>query len=296
MNYKTIIPIFVSVAACFLCIFISRRNANSTEVITENLKFCESVLEYNDGLLIANFGGDELQPINSNGLGYINYYVDGEMSTLIPADGTLNAPKGMLVIDEKLYVADVNKVVVYNLADLSTKPHILQFPQGEVFVNHLIQVGNTVLTSVTNTGNIYNFNIDDNSMPIDSTLSHYTSIVGANGMLYNNSTLYVASYPADGVTSAQNQIYRITDFAKPQPEAITNKPGHYDGLALVGSDLYFTDWQEKALGKLNLESSELTMLPNETPIDGPAEIDLYGERIVVPDLVNSMVYIFNLEK
>ncbi len=290
MKRMKVLGMFASFVACVLMTSCGK----DVEVVTDDLKYCESVLVWNDGLLIANFGGEVLNPLNGDGRGYIKYYKNGDVEDFIVADGMLNAPKGMAVVGEKLWVADVNKVVVYDVEDRAEKPHVLKFPEGEMFVNHLVQVGNSVLVSVTNTGNIYTVDVDSCSLPMDSTLKMYVNVVGANGMLYDNSVLYVASYAADGVVTDSNQIYRIDSLANPVPVAITEKAGNYDGLAKVGDVLYFTEWDEKSWGKIDLTTGAMSVTVLDVPIDGPAEIDVWEDRLCVPDLVNSRVYLFDV--
>lgn len=265
------------------------------ESISQDLRFCESVLSYKGGMLIANFGSSELNPLNSEGKGYINYYEDGKMTRLIPADGSLSAPKGLLVCGDKLFIADVGRVVVYDLSNLAVAPTVVTFPEGEPYVNHLVKVGGSIFVTVTNSGNIYSMDLDSESLPIASTLKLYANVPGANGLLLDGSTLYIASYPADGVTTDANVIYRITDMKTPQLERVTNRPGQYDGLAKVGDDLYFTDWQGGGLlGRLDLKSGKIELLNEDLPITGSAEIDIVGGKVAVPDLVNSVVYLFEI--
>ncbi len=292
---KSLIALFLGVGLCFCCIIYSKKNSDKVEVITEGLCYCESVLEYDGGMLIANFGSSELNPLNNEGKGYVKFYKDGEMTDFIVADGNINAPKGMAVVGDRLYIADVNKVLVYDVANTAKTPHILQFPETEMFVNHLQQVGDIMLATVTNTGNIYCFDINKENMPVDTSLTVYVNVVGANGMLYEDSKLFVASYPADGNTVDENQIYRIDDMANPDPFAITAKAGHYDGLAMVDGVMYFTDWQEKALGKIKMNTQQMSIFVEDFTIDGPAEIDVVNGRIAVPDLVNSKVYLYTIE-
>lgn len=89
-------------------------NLKVSEIIRQDLRFCESTYPYDGGILVANFGSGQLDPLNAEGKGYINWYKNGKVSTLIPADGSLSAPKGMLVKDGYLYVCDVNRIVVFH--------------------------------------------------------------------------------------------------------------------------------------------------------------------------------------
>lgn len=103
-------------------------------------------------LLVGSFGSDEFNPLNTEGKGYILEFTDTVSRVLIPADGTLSAPKGLLVKDDYLFIADVGKMAVYNLAAPNEKPKIVPFPEGELFVNDMALHGNTLYVTVTNTG------------------------------------------------------------------------------------------------------------------------------------------------
>lgn len=90
------------------------------EILTnDSIAYCESVLADGDRLLVCNFGTDELNPLNTEGKGYVLEWKDGIFRTLIPADGNLSGPKGTLIKDSHLFIADVGKMVVYNLDTLS---------------------------------------------------------------------------------------------------------------------------------------------------------------------------------
>lgn len=94
-------------------------NEKQVEIVNENIRYCESTYPYNGGILIANFGTEQLNPLNAEGKGYILYYKNGKMDTLVPADGNLNAPKGMFMRDNQLYICDVKLRKECNLLELS---------------------------------------------------------------------------------------------------------------------------------------------------------------------------------
>ena len=189
-----------------------------TTVVDSNIRYCESTLPYRDGVLIANFGTEQLNPLNSEGKGYILYFDGKTTKTVIPADGHLNAPKGMYLDgDDFLFIADVNKVVVYDL-NTPTQPQTLQMPEGDLFVNDMAAADGTLYISVTNTDRIYSVDLNT----AESHLKEWASVPGPNGIVIKDGAMYVASYPADGTTKADNVIYRIADLKNPQPEAYIN--------------------------------------------------------------------------
>lgn len=150
-----------------MCVFSALMASAQTgwKVVSEGLRFCESTYPYEGGILIANFGTEQLNPLNTEGKGYIVHYKNGKSEVMVPADGNLSAPKGMFIRDPYLYVCDVNKVVVYNLKDVQKAPVVVTFPEGNLFVNDLVAEGNWLYASVTNTGKIFRMDISRPEAP-----------------------------------------------------------------------------------------------------------------------------------
>lgn len=266
-------------------------------VISENIRFCESTYPYEGGILIANFGTEQLNPLNTEGKGYIVAYKNGATSVLIPADGNLSAPKGMHLKENYLFICDVNKVVVYHLAATDEKPQVITFPEGDLFVNDLAAAGDVLYVSVTNSGRIYRMDIsrpDAVGAPVA-----WTEVPGPNGIIIENGTMYVASYPADGNTTDANAIYRITDLTQPTPEKFIATPGQYDGIALSADKktMYITNWVPAEVSAINMETKAITPLNIglEKPLIGAADITVTGECMYIPDLPNSRVVIYPLK-
>lgn len=266
-------------------------------VISDSLRFCESTLWNDDVLLIANFGTETLNPLNNEGKGYIAGYRNGNVDILIPADGSLSAPKGMAVKDGYLFVCDVNKMVIYNLNALEAEPFVLTFPGGELFVNDIVILDNNLYISVTNTGNIYTLDITNPAETVTKPLTLYTNIPGANGMVAADGKIYVASYPADGATKDENVIYVINDIASPKPEKLIGRAGQYDGLALSGDKqiLYFTSWVNGEIGQVDLNTREVSLIPVAEQMTGPADMTLKEDRLYIPDLPNSKIVVVDLK-
>lgn len=271
----------------------AQSNRQKANIMSENLRFNESTYPYKEGLLIANFGTEQLNPLNSEGKGYIVYSKEGKNTVLIPSDGILSAPKGMLVRNGHLFVCDVNKVVVYNLDNSSVKPYIIKMPEGNLFVNDLAASGSNLYVSVTNTDKIYRIDISDLShigAPVE-----WVDVAGPNGLLIDEGIMYIASYPADGNTTDKNVIYRIADLDTPRPERFITVPGQYDGIALSTNKeaLYITNWSPAQISKIDLRSKKITSLDLslEPGLVGPADISTANGVLYIPDLPNSRVVI-----
>ena len=288
MKYKKMIGLLV-ILATVACV-------REKDVLTHNLQVCYSVCPYQDGLLIANWGTDSINPLNSEGKGYIAFHKEGVTSILIPADGTLSAPKGMAVKDDCLFVADVNKLVIYNLKQSSETPQIIEFPEDNVWVNDVEIVGNVLLASVTNTGNIYALDISNPAQIDAASLAIYAVVPGASALLISDYHLFIGSFAVDGVPKEANVIYMIDDLSNPVAQPITHRIGQYEGLAMSvdGESLYFTDNYEGVLGKLIFATGEIELVPTQMVLTNPAEIHWYQGKLCIPDVATSIVWMLQL--
>ncbi|MDD3108081.1 MAG: hypothetical protein PHV49_02575 [Alistipes sp.] len=266
-------------------------STSQTQLLTEGIRYCEATLPYNGKLLVGSFGSSELNPLNQEGKGYILEFSDTTSRVLIPADGTLSAPKGLLVKDQCLFIADVGKMVVYNLQDTASAPQVIPFPQGERFVNDMALHGNTLYVTVTNTGSLYSLDVTHPTRLDTTALTPYVTIPGANGIVISGDTMYVASYPPDGNTTSDHTLYYIENISTPVVQPLIDRPGQYDGLALSpdGTRLYFTNWVNGEVGYCELATRKVTLLDPQLQIQGPARLSTDGETLYIPDLVQSQV-------
>ena len=283
--------IFLAAVAVAAVACSSAEKTPTTPVLTDKIVFCEATLPLDGKLLVGSFGSDEFNPLNTEGKGYILEFTDTVSRVLIPADGTLSAPKGLLVKDGYLFIADVGKMAVYNLAAPNEKPKIVPIPEGELFVNDMALHGNTLYVTVTNTGSIYALNVARPSQLDTAGLKPYVTVPGANGIVIRGDTMYIASYPPDGVTTQDNVIYRIDNISTPVATKLFDRPGQYDGLALSGDGgrLYFTNWVDSEVGYYDLGTGKTELLTPGVGIEGPARLSTDGKKLYVPDLPGSKV-------
>lgn len=267
----------------------TEENDLNVTVITENLKFNEGSVPFGSTLLFSNFGSDELNPLGKDGKGYITKLVNDKTEMFIEADGNLDSPKGMAIKDGFLYIADVGKIVIYDIVEPGAAPLIVNMPEGELFVNDIAIHNNYAFVSVTNTGKIFKLDLANHS------LHEYVDIPGANGLIVEGKSMYIASYPADGVTTSNNVIYKIEDLDAPVVSRFIDRAGQYDGLALAKSRLYFTSWVDGEVGYIDLETKKVTLfnLSNQK-IGGPADISILGNTLYIPDLPHSRVLKINI--
>lgn len=288
----------LTVCALTACTPRTQPVQESLTPLTDKIRFCESVLAHGDTLLVASFGTEQLNPLNDEGKGYILLFDDTLSRVIIPTNGSLSAPKGMLIKDNYLFVADVGKMMVFNLSDTTAAPQTVVFPEGELFINDMAldEPNQTLYVTVTNTGNIYSLNVTDPAQAAEVPLTFYTNVPGANGIVIDSGAMWIASYPADGVTIPENVIYYISNIASPQITPLFERPGQYDGLALSddGSALYFTNWTGPEVGRVDLTTGEVDVLPIADSLTGPARIQLQKDILYIPDLPGSQVIRYRL--
>lgn len=291
---KTTLTALSMMAVLFISGCASTPKPTSVTIFSEGLRYCESTYPYDGGILIANFGSSELDPLNSEGKGYVVRYREGASEVLIPADGNLSGPRGMYLRDGHLFICDVNKIVAYDLENRDAAPQVIVLPEGEAFVNDLAADGNTLYASVTNTGHIFRLDITDPARAGEPEL--WLEIAGPNGLVIRDGAMYVASYSPDGTAKSEHVIYRIGDLQNPVAEPFVTIPGQYDGIAFStdGKWLYVTNWAPAGLSRINVETRaiEPVDLALEQPFIGPADMTVADGRIYVPDLPNSRVVIF----
>jgi hypothetical protein len=144
--------------AAFLCLLISSANAQTHSLVkiwaTDTLlKTPESVLyDSKDKLLyVSNIDGAPAEKDGKGSIGKVG--LDGKIIKVDWVSG-LNAPKGMGIYKNKLYVADLTEVVVIDIEKAKIIQHILV--EGSVFLNDIsISKGGTVFVSDTRINKVY---------------------------------------------------------------------------------------------------------------------------------------------
>lgn len=285
MKYKRMIGLLV-VLAMMACV-------REKDVLTRNLQICYSVCPYQDGLLISNWGTDSINPLNQEGKGYIAFHKEGVTSILIPADGTLSAPKGMAVKDDYLFVADVNKVVVYNLNETSGQPQVIPFPEGNDFVSDVVIVGNVLLASVTNTSSIYALDISNLAHIDVGSLAVYAVVPGATSLCVSDYHLFIGSSTTYGEPTEFNVIYMIDDLSNPVAQPMTHRIGQYQDLALTpdGESLYFIDKNSDKLGRLEFATGVVDFIGVPMKWQTPSSLVWWNDQFVIADRSMSTIWL-----
>lgn len=222
-------------------------------------------------LYVSNINGE---PDEKDGNGYISQLsVDGKLIEQHWLTG-LNAPKGMTIVGDTLYVADINQLVAI---DIKHNKISNRYPAVDAkFLNDV---------AIDNAGNIYVSDMMGNTIYrlTQGNLEvwiHDDSLEYPNGLLVEDDKLVIASWGkmTNGyATDIAGHVLTIDIASKKIQSLGNNTPiGNLDGLDSDGEGNYFvTDWMtgklllitpsgnNKILTMMEKGSADLTVLPQQ---------------------------------
>ncbi len=184
----------------------------------------ESVLYYEAGdfLLVSNIEGN---PTDMDGQGSIaKLNTDGEIIDAEWARG-INAPKGMCILGESLYVSDINQIVSININNTDEREY---YPvEGAVFLNDISSDGESVFISDMRTGSLHRIKEGVLSLVMDSLPS-------LNGLCFAEGKLYGLN--AEGLLEF--------DLSQKSYRVLNDKVQGGDGLVSLGNEQFIASrWQ-----------------------------------------------------
>jgi hypothetical protein len=243
----------------------------------------ESILHDSDTdtYLVANING---APLEADGNGFIarvssdgwrfQKWIDGATPGV-----TLNAPKGMALLGEYLFVADINTLRWFDRRTGEPKG-ALEVP-GATFLNDVvahpsagIYFSDTGLRAGADgfepagTDAIYRLN-DDWSL---DTIARGDSLGHPNGLALSGDSLYV-------VTFGSGEFYRLENGAK--VDVVKLPKGSLDGLVIFGPMVFISSWDGQSIFRGTLGGKFVEALIG---VPSPADIghDRFRHRLLIP--------------
>lgn len=249
-----------------------------------------------DNYFVSNLGL-KLDPSGKDGDGYISKLgKDGKVlaKRFLPLVGQLNAPKGMAVIGDTLYVTDIDRIVGFDLKTRRTVFETSLATTKTKFLNDLVAANShTLVVSATDLGKIYKVDLAHKD-----TFNQYAILPGANGLYKDGSKWQAVSFGTGmkfnggaGVISGGKAAHYV---------AYKNVNGGLDGVFRNGTKIYMTDWV--AFGKpgiiriYDLKRKSVSTLNTGWPVIGPADFLFDSEtgKVWLPAMPEGKVYIFAL--
>lgn len=268
----------------------------SPTLVYKGLATPESVL-YDaaaDRYLVSNVNG---KPLDADGNGFISVLApDGKVTTLKWIEGgakaKLDAPKGLAIAKGVLYVADIDKVRMFDAKTGAPKGDIAL--EGATFANDV---------AAGPDGKIY---VSDSGMKAGgkdfeptgtdavwviqggkaTALAKSKDLGRPNGLLVTGKGLLANTFGAA-------EVYRLD--AKGAKQDVTKLPnGGLDGLQEVGDQLLVSSWGASAIYRGKLGGTFEAVVQN---VSGPADFawDSKRKRIVLPRFLDDSVEVYEIK-
>ena len=266
----------------------------ASTVTVEGFSSPESTIVNKNDLYVSNVG-KELKPTLKDGDGFISKLdVNGKIKELHFIDG-LDAPKGMGIVGNTLFVADINTLRGF---DLSTKKEVFNVVfEGVNFLNDItVKDSNTLFIGASDTSAIYEVNISNKSYKklMDFTVT--------NGLFYEDGILYAAQLGSttQNMFDGKGKLYKIDLKDNNKLTQLGNFEGVLDGVTKVGNKVYVSDWgNAKDTGIVrvyDLKTKKESILETELFM-GAADfwVDKKSKKIFMPQMIGNKVTIFDLK-
>jgi sugar lactone lactonase YvrE len=242
----------------------------------------ESVLwdEANGLYFVSCIGA--VPPTAEDGDGYIAQ-IDQQGNVLNPswAKG-LDAPKGMAIQGEELYVTDINEFVVIDYASGNIKERIPV--EGAEFLNDIaIGPDGQVLFSDSNTNKIHEY--------ADGTVTTYmedTLLGGPNGLFIDDSFIYVSSFGSGDVHTIDRKTKALQNHGK------GTVPGG-DGVEPWDGGMVFSNWNGEVY-YLDAEWNTTKVLDTKEAKMNAADIEINqgSKQLLVPTFFGNSVVCYEI--
>jgi len=260
-----------------------------------NFKHPESVLVEKNDLWISDMGQDPSEVENADGH-LSKYNLSGNVDPNFTLKTKLNSPMGMAIVQDVIYLADVNRVVGVNkVTGELAQAFDLSF-SGTTFLNDIVAIDDQYLiVTATDIKKIYLITLGDNKIEeLDIDFHGYAP----NGIFYEKQTklLYFAANSKHGLGKEGNGkvLKYLFDNKKAIFQSEVSIGIFLDGVFVKDDLLVISDWQTVGNdGKLYLLEKENLALNKviDLKTSGLADIDYSDDQkvLVTPDFIQGVV-------
>jgi len=201
----------------------------------------------------------------------------------------LNAPKGIVHDKTSLYITDIDRIVVVDIATGEKTDEII-FTDKTVFLNDIALLEeNTLLVTATNQHDMYavlikskeTFNLSKKNME------------GANGISVGIGKVYVCGFA--NKLNKKGHLYQY-DLETNTVSVIVDQIGHLDGLKLHNDKLIVTDWggdfNHGKIWEVDIDKKQATVISDHPGLKSPSDFDIYKNMMLVPCIDDGEILIF----
>ncbi|MBO9728911.1 MAG: hypothetical protein J7623_09765 [Chitinophaga sp.] len=264
---------------------------------TAGLEKPESVVAYNDGYFVSEIGS-KLDPVGKDGDGAISYINSaGKLETLKYFDDVLNAPKGLEIIGDVLYVADIDHLKGYNIKSRK-KVFDLNLEGKALMLNDLTKVDDSTL--------VISDSFKNHVLQVNTVTASWIKLKGdivvPNGVVYDAATdiVYVCSMGPDFDGTGKLFSKKLHDDNAAFEELKNSPVGLFDGIVLDGHHLLVSDWitiKDPVKGNLYVYDLKNNKYTKQEIKRSPADIalDTKKKELLIPQLLDDRLEIVSLK-
>lgn len=237
-----------------------------------------------DRMIVSSLNGD----FNAkDGNGYLSLLdAQGRLQQKSWVTG-LDAPKGMAISGDLLFVADVDALKVIDLSAGSLVQSYLG--DGAVFLNDVTVAGDAVYVTDLLENAIWR--LDDG---VFAPWLKADDLSNPNGIAFDGQQLLVGSWgkglQADFSTKAPGDLLAV-DLDSKKITVVAEAIGNIDGIALAQGNIWVSDWVKGTVIQVGGEGAEVVAsFPS-----GVADIGTDGENLLLPHMMQGSVEVLPLK-
>ncbi len=236
--------------------------------VPESVKFCQD----ENCIFVSNISG---KPADKDGIGFISKLsAEGRIICLKWVEG-LDAPKGMAVCNNILYVSNIDELILINIKKAEIIKRIHQ-PNAKFLNDVTITHNNDVLVSDTRAACIYVLNEDKLDIWLEDE-----AINGVNGLFAEDNYVLVGT---------ANNILKVDPLSK-QFSVFVETTGQIDGFEPDGNGGYYYSYWHGELYHVIPPHKPVKLLDTQKDNIQSADIGFNKERkeVLVPTFFSNQV-------
>jgi len=277
---------------------MSAMSVYASDIMIENVGFATpESMEYasaQDVYLVANINGSPFEKDNNGFISRLS--PEGDVLDLKwiaggQNDVTLSAPKGMVAMDDRLYVADIDHVRVFSLPE--GKPMASYEIAGSSFLNG-VSVSSKGGVWITDSGVAPGFKpAGTDAIYHLSESGKITTLTKGEDLGRPNGIVETPNKQLVMITIASGQVHHFNLQGK-LLSSQTLPYNRLDGLVMgADGELIFSSWTAKAIKK-GLEEGEPETLFDELTSPADIGLDTKRNRVLIPSFMENKVWIKTL--
>ena len=253
----------------------------------------ESVIIKGEDVYVSNVG-EKLEPSTKDADGFISKLdKSGSIKQLRFIKG-LNAPKGMGIIQNILYVADVDSLKGFDLLN-QKEVFSLSFKETKFLNDITVKDSKTLFVSSSDKDAIYEVNLEK------ETYKKLLDFNAANGLYYDDGILYASELGSSSknMFDAKGRLYKIDLKNDNKLSLLSQYEGVLDGVQKVGNKVYVSDWvnfkNSGIIRIIDLKTKQESVLGTNS-LKGAADfiIDKKSNKLYIPQMIAGKLSIIDL--